>query len=75
MLSQEKVDEFEEESNEGVEEEFEIEEPLKEHLFVQIVPPEDLESYIIPIIIGGTVIRALCDLGASVSIMPHFLYQ
>jgi len=43
-----------------------------------IFPPElpDLGSFSIPCIIGKVEIeRHLCDLGASVSIMPYFLFH
>ncbi|CAM8925813.1 unnamed protein product [Rhodiola kirilowii] len=43
----------------------------------QPMPPKlpDSGSFSIPCDIGGiTIHRALCDLGASVSIMPYFLY-
>ncbi|CAM8956622.1 unnamed protein product [Rhodiola kirilowii] len=43
----------------------------------QTMPPKlkDSESFSIPCDIGGITIRlALCDLGASVSIMPYSLY-
>ncbi|XP_031111995.1 uncharacterized protein LOC116015967 [Ipomoea triloba] len=42
------------------------------------LPPKlkDPSSFVIPCIIGGFVVGdALCDLGASVSLMPHFLYK